>query len=278
MPAEARRVHGELTALGAELRQPLLEHLAVGWQGVFAQLAGDVDEAESFAERSYALADRAQVGYASSYLSGMLFTLRRQQGRVDELLPAMEALVAGRSASHAWQAALALAQVQTGATAAGRGHYEPLVADRARAIPRDWYWFFTVVLLAEACCSLRDRERAQELYDLLAPFAERYVQVIFAANWGSLQRHLGMLAAVLERFDVAERHLQAGIAANERIGAILMTAETQCEYGALLRARGAPGDAGRAAGLAASIDAVAAPRGLAHLRRRAAGLTEGAPT
>ncbi len=272
MPEEARRVHGELTALGAQLRQPLLEHLAVGWQGVFAQLAGDVEAAESFAEHSYALAHRAQVGYASSYLSGMLFTLRRQQGRLEELLPAMESLVAGRAASHAWKAALALAQVQTGA-GAGRQHYETLVAHRARAVPRDWYWFFTVVLLAETCCALRDRTRAQELYDLLVPFAERYVQVIFAANWGSVQRNLGMLAAVLERFDDAERHLLAGIAANERIGAILMTAETQCEYGALLRARGGAGDAERAAALAESVVAVAAPRGLHELRRRAAVFT-----
>lgn len=277
-PDDARRLHAELTALAAELRQPLLEHLAVGWQGVVAQLAGDIEAAERFAEDCHALARRAQVGYASSYLSGMLFTLRRQQGRVEELLPAMESLVVGRSANHSWKAALALAQVETGATGAGRAHYETLVADRARAVPRDWYWFFTVVLLAETCCALRDREHAEELYELLAPFAERYVQVIFAANWGSLQRHLGMLAAVLERFDSAEQHLQAGIAANERIGAILMTAQTQCEYAALLRARDAPGDVERAAALAASIDAVAAPRGLERLRRRAAELTAGGRT
>ena len=275
MPEDARRLHGELTALGGELRQPLLEHLAVGWQGVFAQLAGDIEAAEGIAARSYELAHRAQVGYASSYLSGMLFTLRRQQGRVEELLPAMESLVVGRSASHAWRAALALAQVETGATAAGREHYEPLAAASARAVPRDWYWFFTVALLAEACCALRDRRRALQLYELLVPFAERYVQVIFAANWGSVQRHLGMLAAVLERHDVAEHHLRAGIAANERIGAILMTAETQCELGALLRARGAPGDEDEAAALAARVEEVAAPRGLAQLRRRALGLAAG---
>ncbi len=275
MPEDARRLHAELTALGGKLRQPLLEHLAVGWQGVFAQLAGDIEEAEGFAARSYELAHRAQVGYASSYLSGMLFTLRRQQGRVDELLPAMQSLVAGRSANHSWQAALALAQVETGDTEAARGQYEPLVAASARAVPRDWFWFFTVVLLAEACCALRDRRRAQQLYELLAPFADRYVQVIFAANWGSVQRQLGMLAAVLGHLDVAERHLRSGVAANERIGAILMTAETQCELGAVLRARGEPGDRDEAAALTARIDEVAAPRGLDDLRRRAVQQTAG---
>ena len=275
LPEGARRVHGELVALGEELRQPLLEHLAVGWQGVFAQLAGDVDAAEALAVRSFELAHRAQVGYGSSFLSGMLFTLRRQQGRVAELLPAMDALITGRSARHSWTAARALALVETGAIEAGRAQYETLVGDDARAVPRDWYWLLTVVLLAEACCALHDRERARELYDLLEPFADRFTQVIFAANWGSVHRHLGMLATVLERFEAAERHFLAGLEANERIAAIVMTAETQCEYAALLRARGAPGDRAQATALAARVEAIAAPRGLDHLRRRALGLTAG---
>ena len=38
--------------------------------------------------------------------------------------------------------------------------------------------------------------RAQELYDLLAPHGDRFVQVIFAANMGSVRRQLGMLATV----------------------------------------------------------------------------------
>ena len=271
----ARRDHAELTALGAQLRQPLLEHLAIGWQGVFAHLAGDVEAAERLASRSFKHAGRAQVGHANSYLAGMLYTLRRQQGRVDELLAPMEALRGGGSANLAWCAALALAQVETGAVEAGRARYEELAADRARAVPRDWFWFFTVVLLAETCCALRDVERAQQFYDLLEPYAERFVQVIFAVNWGSAQRQLAMLAGVLERFDAAEEHFRAALAANERIGAVLMTAETQCAYGTLLLRRGAAGDRDQAKSLAAAVEQVAAPRALAGLRGRARALTAG---
>ena len=274
-PEAARRDHAELTALGAELRQPLLEHLAVGWQAVFALLAGDVEAAERLAGRCFELGRRAQVAHASSYLAGMLYTLRRQQGRVQELLPGMEALVVGRSANRAWIAALALAQVETGAVADGRERYETLVADGLRAVPRDWYWFFTAVLLAETACALRDRERAALLYDLLAPHADRYVQVIFAANWGSVQRVLGMLAGVLARYDAAENHFRAALEANARIGAVLMTAETQCEYGAMLLARGAAGDRDRAATLAGLVERFAEPRGLEGLRRRAGALVWG---
>jgi tetratricopeptide (TPR) repeat protein len=185
--------------------------------------------------------------------------------------------VGGRSARHAWTAARALALVETGAIDAGRAAYETLAADSARAVPRDWYWLLTVVLLAEACCELGDRERAHELYDLLEPYGDRFTQVIFAANWGSVHRQLGMLATVLERFDAAERHFLAGLEADQRVGAIVMTAATQCAYGALLRVRGAPGDREQAAALAARVVAVAAPRGLDDLCRRAQRLIAADP-
>jgi hypothetical protein len=84
-----------------------------------------------------------------------------------------------------------------------------------------------------------------------------------------------MLAGVLERFDLAEEHFRAALAANERIGAVLMTAETQCAYGALLLRRGAIGDRDRARTLAGTVEQVAAPRGLAGLRGRARALTTG---
>ena len=272
---KARRDHAELTALASELRQPLLEHLAIGWEGVLAHLAGDVAAAERIASRSFQLAGRAQVGHANSYLAGMLYTLRRQQDRVGELLPTMEALAGGESASITWTAALALAQIETGAVETGRGRYERLAADGARAVPHDWFWFLAVVLLAETAVALDDAAGAHELYGLLAPHAERFVQVIFTANWGSVQRQLGMLAAVMERFDAAEEHFRAALAANARIGAVLMTAETQVQYAALLSRRGDAGDRDRAIALAALAEQVAAPRGLHGLSRRAHALTTG---
>jgi hypothetical protein len=87
-----------------------------------------------------------------------------------------------------------------------------------------------------------------------------------------VQRVLGMLAGVLERYEDAEGHFRAALEANARIGAVLMTAETQCEYGAMLLARGADGDRERAATLAGLVERFAAPRGLEGLRRRAGAI------
>jgi len=269
--AQARRA--ELAALAHELKQPLLEHLATGWAVVFAHLAGEVEEAERLALESFELGRRAHVGDAGSSLASMLFSLRRQQGRLPELLPAMESLIEEMpSAPLAWSAALAVANLEAGSTEVGQELYDRFAVSDFTTIPRDWYWLVTVSLLAEACAALRDGDRAAHLYEMLLPYGDRSVQVIFAVCFGSVQRHLGILAGVMERFADAEEHFRAALAANERMGARLMTAETQCEYGALLLRRGGEGDAERAAALGALAEEVAAPRGLEALRGRALAL------
>jgi DNA-binding SARP family transcriptional activator len=273
--AQAHRDHARLTELARELRQPLLGHLALGWQSTFAHLAGEVAEAERLAGRSYEFADRAQVSSATSALAALLFTLRRQQGRIAELLPTMQSLEGSGSGSSAWEAALALAELETGDLRQGRERYERLAGRDFAAIPRDWYWSLTAALLAEICVALRDVDRAARLYTLLEPFAERFVQVIFTASWGSVQRYLGLLAGVMDRFDIAEHHFQAALDGNTRMGAVLMTAETQCAYGELLLRRGGDGDRERAAALGALADHVAAPRRLEGLRQRAQALVTG---
>ena len=271
---EAHRDHAELTRLAHELRQPLLEHLTLGWCGAFAHLAGDVAEAERLAGECYNFAARAQVGHGASSLASMLFTVRRQQGRIGELLPAMRSLAEGRSANGAWRAALALAEVETGHVDEGRARYEAVAGSDFAGIPRDWYWTLTSALMAETCAALGDVDRAPRLYALLEPFADRFVQIIFTTCWGSIQRYLGLLATVMRRFDDAERHFQAAIDGNTRMGAVLMTAETECVYGAMLLRRDGTGDREHAAALGARAEATAAARDLAGLRDRAHALVD----
>ena len=64
-----------------------------------------------------------------------------------------------------------------------------------------------MTLLAEVCARLGDVARADELYELLAPYAGRNVIVGRAAACnGSASRLLGALAAVKGEWARAERH------------------------------------------------------------------------
>jgi DNA-binding SARP family transcriptional activator len=230
----ARDEHRRLLALSGELRQPLLQHVAVGWQGVFALLSGDEEEAERLAHESFTLGRRAQAYDAYSVHAAKLFTLRRQQGRTDELLPLARQLGEGTHALAAWRAALALVQIETGDAEAGRAGYERFAATRFDAVPRDFLWLTTIALLAKACAALGDRPRAALLHEILRPYAGRMVQVSFAACWGSVERYLGILAATLGDGAAAAAHFAAALAANRAIDAPPLVAATERDRAALL--------------------------------------------
>ena len=96
---------------------------------------------------------------------------------------------------------------------------------------------------------LRDTARAEVLYDLLEPFKERDVQVAQAACWGSAERFLGLLAAVVGRGETAVAHLRSAIAKNEAGGNSAAASLVRRDLAKLLAARGGADALDRAAAL-----------------------------
>ena len=66
---------------------------------------------------------------------------------------------------------------------------------------------------------------AEPLYELLLPHA-RAIIYNGASVWGPVTRHLGRLALMMERYDVAETHLAAATSEHERLGAPIWQADT----------------------------------------------------
>jgi tetratricopeptide (TPR) repeat protein len=106
-------------------------------------------------------------------------------------------------------------------------------------------------LAAEIAAALGSAGHAEALYERLAPHAG-----IFAGCHGSLARHLGLVCHVLGRWDEAETHFRAALAANHAAGAPVLVAHTRRHYSALLRARGHDGDWERAIELLAQAAAI----------------------
>ena len=259
----ARADFGRLRRLSSELRQPLLRHVAVAWEGVFTELSGNVIETERLAEESYHLGRQAQAYDARSIRAAKLFSLYRWQGRLGELKEDIEALGTGPNALGAWRAALALHQVLTGSRDEGRASAHALAAHLG-AIPRDFFWLSAVAVLAECAALCEDEAAARPLYEALRPYASRNTQHSFAACWGSVERPLGLLAATLGRTDAAEAHFRAALDANQAIGAPVLVAVTECDYAELLAQRG---DRRLATELGAAAEERAGALGLAGARR-----------
>jgi tetratricopeptide (TPR) repeat protein len=91
-------------------------------------------------------------------------------------------------------------------------------------------WLPAVSMTGEAAAYLGDNERALQVYDALLPYRHLFaIDGIAAANYGSIERPLGMLAACLGRQNDARAHFDAALRAHERVGAPQLIALTEAD-------------------------------------------------
>lgn len=245
----ARREHQALAELAKELRQPLYDHFSVGWEVVWALMAGRLGDVERLAQESYELGQRAQARDAETVYRAQLIALRRRELRLSDFVSTVQSAVQEHPAIMAWRAVLPLAHLAAGRPDEAREEFEQLAHDDFSGVRRDMFWFTAVCVLAETCALIRDTDRARILYGMLSPYKDRDVQVTQAACWGSSERFLGLLAAAMSRWDAAAGHFESAIAKNASSGNSGAASLVQRDYAEMLAARGAPGDLDRAAAL-----------------------------
>jgi tetratricopeptide (TPR) repeat protein len=270
--AEARRAHRALAELAEELRQPLYRHFAVGWEVVWAQMQGRVGDSERLALEAFELGRQALARDAETVYAIQLMTLRNREDLLSDYVDAIEAAIAKFPSLVGWRAVLPLAHLAAGDVPAAVAEFEQLAEDGFAALPRDMFWFTAACVLAEACAKIGDGARAAELYELLLPYRERNVQVTQAAFWGSCERFLGLLAAAMERWDVAREHFESAIARNEASGCPMAAGVVRRDYAEMLLGRRAPGDLDAAVRLLHETLRIADAAGVSvlasHLRER----------
>jgi DNA-binding SARP family transcriptional activator len=242
-----------------------------------AQLAGAFDEAERLAERTLEIGRQGQAENALNAYAQAMFNIRREQGRLAEVEPAVRGFIDLYPMLVAWRAALALLLVELGRADEARAEFERLAGDGFANLPRDANWLIGVTLLAEVCGALGDGARAAELYAALAPYARRNVVVGRAATCnGSASRLLGILAAAMRSWELAEGHFIDALAMHERMGARPWVARTQLAYAEMLLGRRRRGDRARARGLLAEAAAIADELGMGVVAGRARELAPAA--
>jgi hypothetical protein len=137
------------------------------------------------------------------------------------------------------------------------------------ALPVDAKRNITLCYLAEVCARLRDTERAERLYELLAPYRDIAVVVpVATVCCGATARYLGMLASLMGDWATSEAHFEASLEIDERLQAWPWLAHTKHEFALMLRERGRPGDHDRADTLLAEASASAERFGMPALQAR----------
>jgi hypothetical protein len=265
--AEAQRSHLRLEALARELHQPLYSHAALAWRGVRAHLGGRFEEAERLARESLRLAAAAGAPEARAFFLTQLFAVRREQGRLGELVEPLARLAGTEGpVGVSWRSTLPFVLLEAGERERGRAAYEAVAAGEFAGVPGSLFRLTGLICLAEAAVSLGDADGAQRLHARLEPHADRLVQTVFSGCWGSVRRFLGLLAATAGRGAEARANLEAALELHLALDAPALVARSRCDLGELLLATG---EAERGLELLAAARDGAEALGMAALARRA---------
>lgn len=259
-------VRKKYARLAGELRQPLYLWLAQFTKASSALLEGRFEDCERYAKEALSIGERAQDRNATLFFQTLMVTLRRTQGRAIEMLEGVESFVDKYPSIPAWRATLAQIYCETGRIERAREEFEKLAANDFAVIPCDGPWLVAMALLSQVCSRLKDAERAIVLYNAMRDFGGHNIVIGMAAVfYGPVSHYLGMLSAVLRRWDEAERHFESSLVAIWKVGCPPFVACTQFEYAAMLIARDRSGDRERASALLDASVATAEELGMANL-------------
>ncbi len=215
-------------ALARELNQPLYLHAALAWRGEWAHVAGRLEEAERIHRESLRIAVAAGASEARGFFLTQLFAIRRDQGRLGELLEPVERLVRHPGpVSVAWRAPYPLVLLAAGETERAREAYAIALAAARHGMPPSLFHLSALICLAEAAAQLGDAEGADELVPLLEPHADRFVQTAFSGCWGSVRRFLGLLHATAGRPEDAKRELHRALELHVALDAPILVEVTE---------------------------------------------------
>jgi tetratricopeptide (TPR) repeat protein len=280
---------GDISRLDAEievyarlaevLRQPLSHWYVPLFRGARALMEGRFEDSERLARQALDLGQRAQSSNARMMADYTQLTEAfRQAGRFEDMEEQWRRFVEAfpEMASVADWIAFALATVGQGNQAKARADLERLTASGAvTALGGGGMWIVMTVFMAEVAAGVRSVPAAKVLYAALRPFGPQFVICGTAgATYGSVWRHLALLADVLGRPDEAAEHFERAIDAHRAAGALPYLAHTQREFAAMLLGRGRPEDRQRADRLLAEATETYRRLGMEPWLHRAEAMTE----
>lgn len=275
---EVRALLDPHTRLAERLGQPLFRVLDLQVRALLASGDGRLDEAERLAEQAEEESRFLSANDAAGGYGVQMFSIRRDQDRLDEARPMVEAVVRFGHQAQAWRPALAALYAELGLLEAAARELAHLVHDGSvHGVPRDALWWGSLSYLADACTATSDRDAAAVLHREFLPAAGLVVQVgTFLAAYGAVDRYLGDLAAVLGRTAEAHRRFRAALELERAAGMPAWVARTSLSYGRFLAGR-SPARADEADRLLRTAADLAARHGLTAVGRLAAAGLERLP-
>jgi DNA-binding CsgD family transcriptional regulator/tetratricopeptide (TPR) repeat protein len=231
----------EVAAVGENAErtaQPFMAHVAEHYESAIALCDGRLEDAERHALRSHEWS-RWLTGRDASGIYGIqMFSVRREQGRLDELAPVIRIVAGDDPRDGPWGPGLVALLAELGMESEARRELARLASDGIEPFRRT-LWLASLTYLTDACAALGDETTAETVYPELEAFDESVILIGHLVScYGAAARYLGMLASLLGDADRAEAHFERALELNRRMEASTWVAHTAYEYArAVLRHR-----------------------------------------
>jgi class 3 adenylate cyclase len=234
-----------LSRIADEMRHPFYSWAAAASRAMLVALDGDLELGERLSTEALVAGQQANVANAMMTFGAQMLAIRRLQGRLTELAPAVAQFSELYPSLDLWELVNAWIRVEEGDLQAGKSCLEAFEKRGFDSLPHDQVWLGRVSLLVRLCPRAGTPAQAEKIYTLLEPYASCHVSVESIVTFGSVSTYLGMLAALMGRWDAMERHFTSALEMDRRAGPGV-SLFTEKELASALLARGEPGDRVRA--------------------------------
>lgn len=267
--AEAAEILEQHRATSDRGRFLVFQYMGHVYEAVLALAAGRFDDAEQAAERAHAMGESSNTVFDAGVYGLQMFAIRREQGRLAEVLPLMRMLTARQDAQSVWRPGLTMLYAQTGMLDEARRELDVLAPDGFASVPRDSVWPACLAFLAEACIACGAEEHAAVLLRELDEYADRNLMVAMTICLGPADRLRGGMAHLLGQFEQSAGYFRAALEVAERSGSPVWRARVQYDLALLAVARH---DLATADSLATQAHATAIALGMLALAEQAAAI------
>ena len=218
-------------------QQAMLRWVAAAARANRAFLAGDLDGTERLLAEALQLGQEAGQPDALIVYVAQLGLLRFFQGRLPEQEGLFVMTTEASPAIPTFRAGLATMYVELGHTEQAQRMLDELGEAEFSSIPEDLIWLTGVAFCAHTASRLGDRSKATPLLELLAPYSGRFIAE-GPSFLGAVDRYLGLLCTLLERWTEADGYFDAALEAHNSIHAAAYAALTRLDWAKMLLARG----------------------------------------
>lgn len=231
-----RTVVDTMEALTARLRQPMMVWNTTRRMAERELLAGRLDEAARLSETMRARGVDLHLPYADPIHVALTAKIFEAQGRFDDAA-ALWAPWVDRIHLIGFRFGFAHALARAGRTDEATSQWQRGASGGFAEVDRDLAWLETMGLAADVALFLHDATRAEQLYELLAPYEGH----IITSGVGALcttEHAIGVAALASGQLDRAVSQLTTAVKVADTIGAPLLQASSLIRLGMARLAQG----------------------------------------